>query len=246
LSPTGQQFASLTNEYDEPLMDFEVLWSGIAFARAELTRELDLTPEAISATDRVASLEPSLELERLGLISLADGRPTATSALAFALVAGTGVAKPDRTAVGDLAERFSVRYLEDLSGPASSVVRVSELSDRFGYDVLVLRPGGSPSAYECKGTTGSWPLHIFVSRHEIRTAAKLGAAYQLLVWGDIRLTEDFEIQYGRLTSSGYPIVLSDPQRIFQKCWDIPPACVTEGPVRAAFSVAAIDVELRSQ
>lgn len=246
LSETGTRFASLTNEFDEPTVDFEVLWAGVSFARAELTRELDLGGAGGFVAEGVASLEAALELEQLGLVELANGRATATSSLAFALVAGTGAVQPDRDAVGDLAERMSIRYLEETAGSGCTVIRVSELSDRFGYDVLVLSPALPPAAYECKGTTGSWPLHVFLSRHEMRTAEKLGHDYKLIVWGELRLAEEFDAQYRRLTSSGYPLLLTNPQNIFADCWSLPAPCVTHGAVPATLSVAAIELELQGR
>lgn len=246
LSDTGARFASLTNEFDEPTVEFEVLWAGVSFARAGLTRELDLGKSGEVTAGNLAALEAAVDLEQLGLVELRDGRPIATSPLAFALVTGTGPAQPDRHAVGDLAERMSTRYLEDTVGPASTIIRVSELSDRFGYDVLVLGGDARPSVYECKGTTGSWPLRVFLSRHEMRTAEQLMADYTLMVWGELRVTEPFDDQYQRLRSSGYPLVLTDPRSLFKECWDLPEVCVVSGRPAARFSVAAVELELSAR
>jgi hypothetical protein len=246
LSETGQRLAHLTNEFDEPTVAFEQLWGGIRFARVQLTRDLELEMSGTVVSGSVATLETAFELEQLGLVTLSDGRAIPTSQLAFALVAGTGPSQPDRDAIGDLAERMSVQFLEATGQPGATVLRLSEVSDRFGYDVLVIPRDGHASAFECKGTTGSWPLHLFLTRHEMRTAERLRREYNLLVWGDLRLSEDFHHQYERLIAAGYPVVLCDPATVFRDCWSLPSPCSQIEPMSASLSVAAIELELRAR
>ncbi|MEV3858549.1 DUF3883 domain-containing protein [Streptomyces sp. NPDC050095] len=72
-----------------------------------------------------------------------------------------------RRETGELGEKALSALLRQ--GPCTSVRRVSELSDAFGYDIEATSPLGSRLHVECKTTLAREELTLYLSRHEFET-----------------------------------------------------------------------------
>lgn len=245
LSAEAERLLLLIDSADEPHPELVHLLAGLAYARGESRRTTE-APEPLHIDGRVSvwAAETEIDLEDAGLLVTKGGRPVATSAVADLIVGGLSYPQAPSSehlrALGDLAERLSVRYLRERF-PDSAVVRVSLTSDRFGFDILVTTGRGDAIAYEVKGSTATGPVTFFVSRNEIAAGQRLKNRYVLLVWGRLVLNEEFGAQYARLVRLGFPQVVENPSGKYAPCWTTPPDCSTAQGDR--FRVASVQVSL---
>lgn len=221
LSGPGQALSVLTTRALEPTDEFVRAYSLLWLARSPKRYVLGRTAivgDRIS--DPISMAAPILaELTEAGVVLEAEPTQWAFKDETFSpLLIGLMLTGPRGTPlgaeVGDVGERLTLKYYDELG---CSPIRVSQVSDAFGFDILCRQrqPSNVGFAVEAKATTASG-LRFFVSRHELRVARQLRTRYTIAVWGSVKVDEPLEANYGRLRGAGYPRLIQDPYDIITK------------------------------
>jgi hypothetical protein len=112
----------------------------------------------------------------------------------------------ERKEVGNRAEMYTVQYERDRLGH-SSIFWVARDSDSLGWDVE--DRSTVPYRYiEVKGRRDS-ELAFYLSDKEWTKAQELGPNHEVQFWGGIDLMLDPAVEYMKLRSNGYPIVIGN-------------------------------------
>ena len=210
---TGQWLAAMVDEYMEPssrfLSTLHVLFVSRSSQRALFGRvEID----GACVTDAGGFAAQALRgFVEVGILDASDGGFSLQGGELDPLLVGLMMMRPggtqEKKSVGDIGEGLTLRWLKANGWEA---IRVSEVADEFGFDLLATK-NSKGKAIECKASAAqSGPFRGFLTRHELTVASKLKEQYELLVWGQVNIAESLDQNYVRLTAAGFPRVIVSP------------------------------------
>jgi hypothetical protein len=128
----------------------------------------------------------------------------------------------ERQQVGDRAELYSLSLEHSAYlGASRDVLWVSRDDYSAGYDIEA-GPSDARRYVEVKGSRGR-EITFILSSGEWDAANRLGAAYEIHFWGDIRLNSDPRDEYVRLREAGYPQRVVEPAAaLLSEDWEMAP------------------------
>jgi hypothetical protein len=215
LTSTGAELFTLVGDEPEPSDAFRELVACLALTAAPI-RALSATVHARPDTVDLRRVDGDLLmtwLESVGLAKHVDTTWTLVGLgriLAIGPLADAEDSPNTRTEYGVRGEELSLRHEAERLGRSGIAIRVSRISDAFGFDVLSRSTPETVTheiGIEVKACRSGQRLDLFMTSHEVTVAHRLGDRYWLHAWGDIRLEEKLDEQYSRLRRLGYPIVI---------------------------------------